>query len=61
MALSGPPPLTAAGVLLYRDSFKVRSFLTTSPAELLSFYPGVNTGLQALNFDEAGTVKEVRP
>jgi hypothetical protein len=26
MALSGPPPLMAAGVLLYRDSFNVRSF-----------------------------------
>src|SRR5579885_2238172 len=37
--------LSAAGVLLYRDSFHIRSFLTTQPAELLSFYPGANTRL----------------
>jgi hypothetical protein len=43
IALSGPPPLTAAEVLFYRDSFRSEVFLTTSPAELLSFYPGVNT------------------
>src|SRR5437588_5290081 len=43
MALSGPPPLTAAEGAASSGVVQGPNVLTTSPAELLSFYPGVNT------------------
>ena len=45
MALSGPPPLTAAGDAALSGVVEGPDILTTSPAELLSFYTGVNSHL----------------
>jgi hypothetical protein len=42
MALSGPPPPTATGRAALSGVVQGPDLLTASPAELLSFYPGVN-------------------